>query len=163
MDTKAKIDPAKIDKDLGYIHNLAFHEAWPKKPPLTIPAHLPDPVARNFMQAKECMAKKNFEESASMSYRRTLELALKVFDDEIGKAKLVNRIDKIFDKGLISPAMKNWAHEIRELGNEGAHDMDIPDREDIEQMGLFTEQLLTHLFTMPKELELARAKRKGAH
>jgi uncharacterized protein DUF4145 len=52
--------------------------------------------------------------------------------------------------------MKSWAHQVRLIGNDAAHEADEPSSDDIDAMAAFTETLLKYLFTLPAEVK-ARA------
>ena len=53
-------------------------------------------------------------------FRKALDVGLKHIHPE-GRGNLKNRIDTIPGEKGVTPAMKEWAHEIRDSGNDAAH------------------------------------------
>jgi hypothetical protein len=45
--------------------------------------------------------------------------------------------------------MREWAHQIRELGNDAAHDEDPFTEHEAQTLQAFTELFLTYSFTLP--------------
>jgi hypothetical protein len=95
--------------------------------------------------------------TAGMGLRKTLDIALKVYASSL-RGDLKSRIDTLADRHDLTPAMRDWAHQVRLLGNEAAHDHDEPTKDDIEAMSAFTETLLKYLFTLPAEVKARSAK-----
>lgn len=121
-----------------------------------IPPHLPQSVAKAFRQGETNFRLPDAEEAAALMYRRSLELAVKeVFPDE--KGTLIQRIDKLASKGFLPDAMKDWAHEIRVIGNDGAHELDGVERADLVAAQGFTDAFLRYLISLPQEVKLRRA------
>lgn len=85
-------------------------------------------------------------------FRRAIDIGLKQFNDDIDAWKLEKRIDKLAAEGLITQDMKTWAHKIRLEGNEAVHELDEPSKEQTEDLKLFTEMLLTYLYTLPAKV-----------
>ena len=78
-------------------------------------------------------------------------------------ARLQLQIDEMAAKGLITSPLRQWAHEVRLGGNDGAH----PDRDglndvtkqDADEIIEFTEQFLEHVYVMPAALAARQAAR----
>lgn len=86
-----------------------------------------------------------------MQYRRCLELAMKdKAPTESGT--LAKRIDKLAEAGGLTSDVATWAHSIREMGNEAAHDEHEPNPDDIEDLAAFTKVVLEYLYTMPEKV-----------
>jgi Domain of unknown function (DUF4145) len=49
--------------------------------------------------------------------------------------------------------MRSWAHQVRLIGNDAAHEAAEPSSEDIDAMAAFAETLLKYLFTLPAEVK----------
>ncbi|VTQ77931.1 Uncharacterised protein [Bordetella bronchiseptica] len=94
-------------------------------------------------------------------FRRSLEIALKQFSPDIEAWKLEKRIDKLASLHLITQDMKDWAHEIRLVGNEALHEEDVPSKKEAEDLMMFSEMLLTYLYTLPAKVR-ARRNEDGA-
>jgi len=79
------------------------------------------------------------------------ETAVKVLDPDT-KGSLDKRIDALAKVGKLPEAVGKWAHEVRFVGNEAAHEHDEPTRESIDAVGEFVEAFLQYTFTMPKKV-----------
>lgn len=55
-------------------------------------------------------------------------------------------------EGLITKDMQEWAHKIRLEGNEAIHELEEPTKEQAVELQLFTELMLTYLFTLPAKV-----------
>lgn len=128
---------------------------WPKLQEIDAPGSLPESVERSFKQAEEARAR-DHRESAGMSYRRSIELALKDIGPETS-GTFYQRINTLAGHGKLTPALAEWAHSVRELGNEAAHDGDEPSKSDTDDLGAFSRVLLEYLYTMPAKVRRAEA------
>ncbi|WP_116654428.1 DUF4145 domain-containing protein [Pelagibacterium sediminicola] len=129
-----------------------------RTPPETssFPPHVSAPVLKALKQAEMNFRLPDAEEASALMYRRALELAVKeIYPDE--KGGLIQRIDKLAAKGVLPDAMKDWAHEIRVIGNDGAHELDGVERSDLIAAQGFTDAFLRYLISLPKEVELRRS------
>jgi hypothetical protein len=67
-------------------------------------------------------------------------------------ARLKTKVDDLSEKGLLPRVMKEWATELRLLGNEAAHpDVDLIEAnpQDIRDGLKFLDQLLSYLYDLP--------------
>ncbi len=87
-------------------------------------------------------------------YRKTIDLGLKAIDATI-KGTLEKRIDKLVDQGRLTRSIGEWAHQIRSLGNDSAHEDTPPSRDEIIALRKFTSLSLQYLFTLPEMVRLA--------
>lgn len=145
-----------VVRDLG----LDLAEIFPEAKSSAAPDHVPDAVARVFKQARDSHSRKQHD-LASMGYRKALDIALKIFDPAVG-GQMNARINALADRNALTPAMKDWAHHVRLLGNEGAHEVDEPAQEDVDDLEAFTESVLEYLFTLPRRVELRRARTESS-
>ncbi|NYD84332.1 DUF4145 domain-containing protein [Brucella intermedia] len=123
---------------------------------INIPAHLPPSVEKSLKMAETNFRLADMEEASAAMYRRAIDLAVKAIDPT-GKGDLINRINALSDKGILPGTMKDWAHQVRVIGNDGAHDIDGVTRNDLQAAQGFTDALLRYLFTLPREVEIRRA------
>ena len=86
-----------------------------------------------------------------MTFRRVLELTMKDKGPEL-KGTLEKRINKLAEEGKLTPDIAEWAHSIRVLGNEAAHDDEEPTPEDVTDLAAFTRVTLEYLYTMPAKV-----------
>jgi hypothetical protein len=115
------------------------------------PEHVPDAAADAFLEGAE-NAKDGRYSSAVMMFRRAIDVGTKVFEPTIDVHNLGKRIDKLATEGRITEDLKDWAHKIRLEGNEAVHDLPKPTKEQTEELQLFTELVLTYLFTLPAKV-----------
>ena len=152
---KGHDEPWKYNGPLTH-ENFARLEAFPKVVSDGAPDHLPPDLLRHYLQA--CLCRKNkSHDIAPMAYRKVLELAAKVLSPEINAWKLEKRIDQMATEHLITPALRDWAHEIRLDGNEGAHGAEAPTEEMVSQIHFFTHAFLLYTFTLPAMIAQRRA------
>ncbi|MDR0274110.1 MAG: DUF4145 domain-containing protein [Burkholderiaceae bacterium] len=128
------------------------------------PRHLPDDVEVLFLEGAR--GAKQTPHSACIAFRSSLEAALKKLDTEIsGRVSLKDRIDRLAAKHLLPPAIQDWAHHIRDMGNDAAHADGLGTKEEVKALAQelegFTRYVLLYLFTLPREIELARQRRAG--
>ena len=94
--------------------------------------------------------------AATIMARKSIELAVNDFGGE-GK-DLFTKINDLASRNIITPALREWAHTIRDIGNAGAH-KEGASREDAEQAVYFAETLFIYLYTLPKMIEERRNKK----
>ena len=134
-------------------------EVHPKPQPLDIPRYLPEEIKRDYKEAGDCMRQGSFTAAGTM-FRKVLERTtteLAVASEEKINLKgmtLKDRINKLANQQLIPPAMRDWAHQIRDDGNKAAHG-------EVEQahatlMKHLTKLFLIYVFTLPEVVRLAR-------
>jgi hypothetical protein len=133
-------------------------QIFPNQQAPKAPDHINAGLAKIFIQA-EAARKRSEYHIAGMGLRKTLDVALKLFDPSIG-GDLYKRIDSLAARHDITPAMQKWAHQIRLIGNDAAHEPEEPEKDDIDAMASFTETLLKYLFTLPAEVQ-ARTQAKS--
>jgi hypothetical protein len=120
------------------------------------PAHVDKDVGRVFLQAEGARKRKELD-SAGMSYRKTLDITLKKYDAKLN-GTLYERIDNLAARHDLTPAMQEWAHQVRLIGNDANHEDQEPKEADIEAIAGFTETLLKYLFTLPSEVKARKAR-----
>lgn len=129
-----------------------------KTPPIriSVPEHLSPAITKSFLMAEQNFLLPNCEEASAAMYRRAIDLAVKSIDPD-GKGELIARINRLADLNILPGTMKDWAHQVRIIGNDGAHDEDGVTRNDLMAAQGFADALLRYLFTLPKEVALRRA------
>ncbi len=152
--------PHSIEGGLKESGKFNLVRIYPKPKPPEVPEHVPDNIAKAFREARD-IAKKSWA-LAGVGFRITIELAVESFIDDPAqlKKKLYGQIDHLETKRIITPALKDWAHEVRLTGNKGAHDTDGLTKDDVDDLDLFTELFLVHSFTLPERMRIRRENRK---
>ena len=133
----------------------------PKPQPLAIPEHLPEKIAGDYKEAADSLRRRNFT-AAGMVFRKVLQRATTALAPDgldLRGARLRDRIDRLTDRHLLTPAMREWAHQIRDDGNDATHEENVVfEQSDAEQIQAFTELFLIYAFTLPERVRLARPK-----
>lgn len=139
--------------DSGY----KIHKVFPERRPIEAPEHTPDHVARPFIQALDNLRRSNWDAAGAMC-RKALDVATKQIaaGQGVHAAVLKQRIDKLAAAHLIPPSLREWAHIIRDDGNDAAHDEDPFTESEASELVAFTELFLQYVFSLPGMLEERR-------
>ena len=141
---------------MGEIRDRFTVEHFPRRPPPDVPGGLPVDIGRVFIRANDALWRKDTD-AAIILIRKALETALRdKFSEDQGS--LYTRINTLRNKHLITPALADWAHVIREEGNTGAHDPTEPDLDQTRESFEFLRVFLLYVYTLPKMIEERRAK-----
>jgi hypothetical protein len=138
---------------------VTIEQLWPQIPAPLIPDHLPEAATRSLLQAETNFRQPKHEEAAAVMYRKALEVGLKTIDPEL-KGTLAQRIKSLADAGQLTRELADWAREIKNLGNDGAHELDAIDRDELTQMRGLVGMVLQYLFTLPEQVSVLRSKVK---
>jgi hypothetical protein len=123
-----------------------------------LPDALPDGVKAVYDQAARSLHVSLFEPCVLMS-RKCLEAVCKILNAD-GK-NLSARLDRLHQDDHIDLRLLNFAHQIRLVGNEAAHDIDIiVTKEDARDIFDFTEAILIYIFSLTKRFEALQSRRK---
>jgi Domain of unknown function (DUF4145) len=140
-----------------------FHDfrtlPWPTET-TSFPEQWPRDIGRFWMQARRGLERKDWDAAAVMA-RSAIQLALR-YHEAVGN-NLKQEIDDLAKKGLLPPVMKDWSHEVRELGNDSAHPAPQSagtESKDAKDVVEFLSTLLTILYDLPHRIDQYRA-RKG--
>lgn len=141
----------------GNVFDLGFKlvQLWPPHAEPSIPAHVPAAIERAMLQAEKNFPVEGNEEAAAMMYRRALELTLGALHPGL-KGTLAARIKKLVEQQILPQAVGDWADEIRELGNEAAHDPEEVSRDQLLMIRGFADATLRYLYTLPAEVAARR-------
>lgn len=119
---------------------------------------LPEPVRRTFRSAQSCFETGNFEPCVIMC-RKCLE-AVSVFLG-VQSGSLANRLRSLRDSGRIEARLYEWADQLRLVGNDAAHDLDIRISKQDAVDGLdFVEAILLYVFALDQRFQDFRARRQ---
>ncbi len=142
------------------LHNNMYRltAVVPNPPPLNAPEYTPENIGSTFRQSMDNLRRGNWD-ACGMAGRKALDLATKHLDPSLAGKKLVDRIDALAAAYRITPDLKEWAHEVRRLGNDAAHDDDPFSKDDAESLIQFTRTFLEYAFTLPGSLAKRRAEK----
>ena len=145
--------------DHGLADRLYLVSIHPEPPNTAAPEHTPDNIATFFVEGKECQFNGNWN-AAVVMFRKTLEVTLRTkFPDT--KGRLYDRIVQAAKQNKLTPELAEWAHHIRILGANAAHEDDPFLEEDTHDAANFTNLILQYLYTLPGDLEAARNRTAG--
>jgi hypothetical protein len=116
------------------------------------PDHVPVAAARAFVEGAESLKDGRYTAAVAM-FRRTIDVATKQLSEEVRAWGLEKRIDKFAKEGLLTKGLQEWAHKIRLEGNEAMHELEEPTKEQAVELQLFTELMLTYLYTLPAKVK----------
>ena len=119
----------------------------------------PPDVQRYWSQARESLRIKSWDAVAVMA-RSAVQLTMR--DKGATGKDLYHEIEDLATKGTLPPLMREWSHEVRELGNDSAHPRagaPPTTQEDARDIVEFLDSLLLYLYEYPKRISDYRARR----
>jgi hypothetical protein len=93
--------------------------------------------------------------AAAIMFRRSIEIAVKSLPNAAQSGNLKKRIDDL-PANIATPAMKEWAHQVRLDANDAAHEPEEFSEDDAKQLHTFAEMFLTYAFTLPAMMKRAK-------
>lgn len=124
------------------------------------PKDWPEVVGRYWLQAQNNLQNENWD-AASLMARSAMQSALR--DRQARGKNLKEEINDLANKGILPPVMKEWANELRELGNETAHpksNQEPINKNDVRDVVNFLDFLLEYLYSLPKQIEDYRKRKE---
>nr|WP_170538997.1 DUF4145 domain-containing protein [Ruegeria arenilitoris] len=127
------------------------------------PDHVPKEIETVIREANACLASECWNAAAAM-YRLALDMATKSLLPSEGepsakvRRSLGLRIQWLFDEQKLPLDLKGLADCLQQDGNDGAHDGTIV-KEDADDLHDFCFELMRRLYTEPRRVELAEARR----
>ncbi len=116
---------------------------------------VPEEIAADFREALRCHWIQAYKGTVTMCRRAVQATALE--KKASANKKLVDQIDELADRGIITQPLKEMAHEVRLAGNVGAHPGEDGLKDVTEQDGNdvveFTREYLHHVYVMPAKLK----------
>lgn len=82
---------------------------------------------------------------------------------ETEDAGLKAEINQLEQKRVITPSLKEWAHEVRIAGDDAAHPETLADidQDEAEESLLFMDEFLKHTIALPAARQARKESRKG--
>ena len=121
---------------------------------------LPEPARRAYESAQSCFSTGNFEPCVVMC-RKCLEAICVSFG--VQKGSLADRLRQLRDTGRIEVRLYEWADQLRLVGNDAAHDLDIHiSKQDAVDSLDFVEAILLYVFALDQRFRHFRARRQAA-
>lgn len=97
---------------------LITEEVYPTPLPEPPDKRIAPDIHKDFEEALKCFGISAFRAAGVMA-RRALQCCC--LDKEAKKGNLQDQIDWLFGQGIITKNLKDWAHEVRLVGNDAAH------------------------------------------
>jgi len=121
---------------------------------------VPNTIKSAYDQAARSFSASLFEPCVLMC-RKCLEATCKNLG---AKGRDLNsKLQSLFDSGHIDSRLLNWAHEIRLIGNEAAHDPDTKvTKRDARDVLDFTEAILIYIFSLTSRFDAFRIRRANS-
>lgn len=123
---------------------------WPAPPTPRVPDAVPGLIGKLFLEAADNLHR-GHADSAAPVLRRIVEISLKALHPA-GKGSIYDRIGNLPPEIGVTPSMKKWAHQVRLLGNVGAHEETAVDADDTRDMLAFVEMFLIYAFELPARI-----------
>jgi Domain of unknown function (DUF4145) len=124
------------------------------------PEHWPDDVGHYWVEARRSLEGKNWTAAALMA-RSAIQLVMRAHGASGNSLK--GEINDLAAKGMLLPIMKDWAHEVRELANEGTHPQPGTtgtNEKDAKDVVEFLTFLTTVMYNLPHQIGQYRARKK---
>ena len=129
------------------------------------PDYLPENIRLAFEEGSMCLSVKCFNAAGTM-FRLCVDHATTALIPDANsnglnsaiRRSLGLRLQWLFENGYLPQALRDLSHAVKEDGNDGAH-AGLLTEQDAEDLLDFTVALLERLYTEPKRLELAIARR----
>jgi hypothetical protein len=156
--------PSTRDGDLKLMAGLSglkIESVYPVPRAPNTPAHCPPKVAQAFNEAESAIHVGNLDSAIAMD-RRALELATKLLAPEKADDSLYRRIEHLAKEFKLTPALQEWAHSLRLVGNQAVHEIDGVSKAEAMQAHELTRYILIYLFTLPTQVQLAREAEKAS-
>lgn len=164
----------KLKHDAHYLHEIREHlkapekrytgpkpeilKIWPEPAVHYSHPSLPDQIKKPFLDLQRMIDEQLTPPFIVIGCRAVLEEAIKVLGGE-GKS-LVQKIDDLKDKAIISGVLAEWAREVRISGNEAAHELKATSQEAVELVE-YTKMFLQYAFEFPARIEEKRRKKNA--
>ncbi len=139
---------------------------YPTSLPRAVDDSVPAPIKKDLEESLLCVSVGAFRAAATMARRAVQNICLErgapatreVKDGEKTKSlknDLARQIDWLHEQRIITTELKDWAHEVRVVGNAGAHPGDAEDKvevteEDAQNVIELAEALCSTLYIKPK-------------
>jgi hypothetical protein len=140
--------------DLDY----AIKGFWPTVPEPSIPELLPPDIVRVYLQAERNFPIAGNEEAAGTMYRKALDVGLKKIDPSL-TGMLGPKIKTLAAAGKLTNDIAVWSDNIRDLGNDAAHEESPITRDELISLRNFSEMVLRYLFSLPNAVKKRRGEK----
>lgn len=114
-------------------------------------ANAPKTIIKPYREAIKCF-RANAYDACVIMCRKGIEAIC--HDNGETKGNLMNKLNKLKDKGILSETFHVWSNELREIGNVGAHSHDVEiEKQDAKDILEFFEALILYLYHLVDKYE----------
>lgn len=154
-DSPANYDPVQSQGSIDGFANTRIRSTAPQPVTTSAPDFVEPNVARTFERANGAI-KRGEAETAGMLLRKMLDSVISNKFPHTGNGMLGSKMAKLVPNTDLPESIVNWAKELKDLGNEAAHEAHEPDMAQITELRDFAELLLTYVYTLPHRLAVMR-------
>ena len=130
------------------------YETWPSSDDFKLSNAVPARIREIFSQAESNYFIDLNREAAAVMYRKAIEVAL--LELKIRGRTLNDKIAALIAEKRLGQEVADWAHEVRLIGNEAAHQSEPPSKADVADLRGSTEILLRMLYVIPSLIKRRR-------
>lgn len=136
--------------------NLFIGRFWSQQTPVPtagrILSGLPHEIEKLYDEARSCTGAGAY--TACILICRKLLMHVAVEQGAKAGGSFISYVEYLAVNGWIPPTARSWVDHIRLKSNEANHDIILMTRADAEELLLFVEALLSHVYEMPSRMKL---------
>lgn len=142
------------DRALAEGRNIKVVRTFPESQPPVAHPTWPVKIREPFLDLQQMLAEGRHPSFIISGCRSILDVSTKELG--AGKGPLIARIDELAQQGIVTGAVKDWAHKLRMDGNAATHELEGT-REDAVQLVEFIKLFLHVGFELPAAIKTASA------
>lgn len=136
--------------------NIRIGAVYPSPMPSPTDQRMPEKIRKDLDEAKSCLSVNAYRACAGMC-RRAMQTAC--MEKGSSKGDLIDQIDEIHQKGVITVDLKDLAHTVRMVGNDALHpNADEVTPQDAKEILELAEQLMEVIFVAPERVREMKKK-----
>lgn len=156
---RVNVDPSQHPVEYAGVH------WWPTPGATNLDPSVPAAVAAAFDEGMRCVGIQAPHAAVCM-FRSTLAYVVKDKGSATAQAKpdLAKKLRQMATDGALHSNLADWADQIRQLGNIGAHPDELGEVsvEEGQELGRLCRELLSYLYDMPARIARSQAQRGTA-
>jgi hypothetical protein len=149
-------EPAQDDRDGSYYTAYGpWRQLHPSAPGLA--QGVPENIAKGYREAAACFGVGSYT-SAAIMCRRTIEAIC--VDKGATKSTLARKLEELREREIIAPQLLDWAHQLRDVGNDAAHKVDeFIEADDAQDVIEFTRAIIEYVYVFTDAFERFKGRR----
>jgi hypothetical protein len=113
--------------------------------------HVPERVVGLYNEARDCYAAGAYTSSVLAARKLLMNIAVEQGAPEGGT--FASYVDHLAGAGYVPPNGKVWVDQIRTIGNEATHEIDVKTSDEAERLLAFLEMLLKFIYEFPAKAQ----------